>query len=262
MRWHELFRCFVMLSAIASTTPAMAHFQMLIPSDDIVSQTENRQIQLDAMFWHPFEGLGMPMKMPARIGVRVRGNDIDLRDDLKPVSRHDRAGDMFDAFRVDYTLKRPGDHIFFVEPQPYWESNEELFIVHYTKVIVNAFGLESGWDEELGMPAEIVPLTRPYGLYAGNLFQGIVKVNGKPAPYTEVEVEYFNQDGKSSAPADPFITQIVKADGNGVFSYVMPRAGWWGFAALNRSALTMQHEGKDYPVEIGAVMWVKTYVME
>jgi hypothetical protein len=29
------------------------------------------------------------------------------------------------------------------------------------------------------------------------------------------------------------ITQVVKADANGVFTYGVPFAGWWGFAALN-----------------------------
>lgn len=249
-----------MLSA-AIATPAHAHFQMLIPSDDIVGPADDRQVRLDAMFWHPFDGLGMPMKAPARVGVRARGNVTDLGGELRAVKRRDRSGDAFDAFRIDYALKRPGDHVFFIEPQPYWEANEETFIVHYTKVIVNAFGLESGWDDEVGLRTEIVPLTRPYGIYAGNVFQGIVKLDGKPAPYTEVEIEYFNEDGALSAPADPFITQVVKADGNGVFSYAMPRAGWWGFAALNRAPETMKRDGRDYPVELGAVLWVRAHTM-
>ncbi|HBI23765.1 MAG TPA: DUF4198 domain-containing protein, partial [Nitrospiraceae bacterium] len=106
------------------------------------------------------------------------------------------------------------------------------------------------------------PLTRPYGLWAGNVFQGIVKVNGKAVPFAEVEVEYFNDEAKIKQPADPMITQVVKADGNGVFTYAMPKAGWWGFAALNTDENTMKHDGKEYPVEIGAVLWVKTYNMK
>jgi cobalt/nickel transport protein len=127
---------------------------------------------------------------------------------------------------------------------------------------VNGFGLEEGWDDEVGMKTEIVPLTRPYGLYTGNVFQGIVKVNGKPAPFTEVEVEYYNKDGSLKPIAAPMITQVVKADSNGVFTYAMPRAGWWTFAALNEDEKKMQHEGEEYPVEIGAVLWVKTHDMK
>ena len=35
------------------------------------------------------------------------------------------------------------------------------------------------------------------------------------------------------APAGAFVTQLIKADGEGVFAYAMPRAGWWGFAAID-----------------------------
>lgn len=241
---------------------AYAHFQMIIPSDEMVSQVENRTVNLDVRFYHPFEGSGMNMAKPAQFGVMVGGEKINLLNDLKEVRIKDREGKMFTAFKTTYSIKNPGDHIFYVEPKPYWEPAEESFIIHYTKVIVNALGMEEGWDEEVGLKTEIVPLTRPYGLWAGNVFQGVVKVKGKAVPYAEVEVEYFNDEAKIKAPADPMITQVIKADENGVFTYAMPKAGWWGFAALNTDEKTMTHEGKEYPVEIGAVLWVKTYNMK
>ena len=241
---------------------ASAHFQMIVPSDDMVKQREPRDISLDLMFWHPYEGFGMHMKTPAQFGVLADGKKTDLRDTLKPVKYRDINGDEFEGFNAQYSLRRPGDHIFYVEPVPYWEPSEQSFIVHYTKVIVNAFGFEHGWDEEVGLKTEIVPLTRPYGLYTGNVFQGIVKVNGKPAPYTEVEVEYYNKDGKLKPEADPMITQVVKADSSGVFTYAMPKAGWWIFAALNQNDKPMMRDGKEYPVEIGAVLLVETHDMK
>lgn len=243
-------------------TSASAHFQMIIPSDDMIKQDESRKINLDVKFWHPFEGHGMNMVKPAQFGVLNSGKKTDLLPQLKAVKKKDRAGKEMDAYAMDYSIRRPGDHIFFTEPKPYWEPSEESFIVHYTKVVVNAFGLEEGWDEEVGLKTEIIPLTRPYGLYSGNVFQGIVKVKGKPVPFSEVEIEYYDAQGQLSAIADPMITQVIKADSNGVFTYAMPRAGWWGFAALNEDDKTMTHEGKEYPVEIGAVLWVKTHDMK
>lgn len=53
------------------------------------------------------------------------------------------------------------------------------------------------------------------------------------------------------------ITQTVKADQNGVFTYAAPRAGWWGFAALNPADFQLDHEGQQKEVELGAVIWVK-----
>jgi len=243
-------------------TGASAHFQMIIPSDDMVKQEEPRNVDLDIKFWHPYEGHGMHMQKPAQFGVMIRGNKSSLLGNLKPAKFKDMDGDTFDGFKTSYIIKKPGDHIFYTEPVPYWEPAEESFIVHYTKVIVNAFGLEEGWDEEVGLKTEIVPLTRPYGLYTGNVFQGIVKVNGKPVPFTEVEIEYYNEDGSLKPEANPMITQVVKADANGVFTYAMPKAGWWTFAALNEDDKTMPHEGKEYPIEIGAVLWVKTHDMK
>ena len=44
------------------------------------------------------------------------------------------------------------------DPQPYWEPAEDAFIIHYTKTVVTAFGDDGGWDEEIGLKTEIVPL--------------------------------------------------------------------------------------------------------
>ena len=239
-----------------------AHFQMIIPSDDMVKQTEPRTLGLDLLFWHPYEGIGMNMVKPVQFGVLANGQNQDLLSSLKASKTQDIEGKAFDTFETSYKFKRPGDHVFYVEPQPYWEPAEESFIVHYTKVVVNGFGMEEGWDEEVGLKTEIVPLTRPYGLWTNNVFQGIVKVNGEPKPYSEVEIEYYAEGNEVHPPADPMITQVVKADMNGVFTYAMPKAGWWGFAALNEDEETMTHDGKDYPVEIGAVLWVHTHDMK
>lgn len=234
-----------------------AHFGVIIPSDDIISKEDKKEISLQVKFIHPFEGHYMNMEMPKAFGVMIDGKKQDLLQTLKKTMVKG-----FTTWETSYKIKQPGDHIFYVEPSPYWEPAEETFIIHYTKVIVNALGKEEGWDAEVGLKTEIVPLTRPYGLWAGNVFQGIVKVDGKPVPYAEVEVEYYNEGGKVKAPAEPYITQVIKADANGVFTYAMPKAGWWGFAALSTANFKLKHEDKEYPVEIGAVLWVKTREMK
>ena len=250
--------CLSFLLAFFIATSCYAHFGMIIPSDDMVTQEDNKSIVLNVQFAHPFEGHFMNMVKPEQFGVLVRGKKTDLIKSLE-----EKKINGFSAWESDFRIKRPGDHIFYVEPKPYWEPAEECFIVHYTKVVVNAFSLEEGWDEEIGLKTEIVPLTRPYGLWTGNLFQGVVKVNGKPVSYAEVEVEYYNEKGEVRSPADPFITQVIKADESGIFSYVMPKAGWWGFAALNTDTEKIKHtDGQEYPIEIGAVLWIKTYDMK
>ncbi|MBW2061713.1 MAG: DUF4198 domain-containing protein [Deltaproteobacteria bacterium] len=236
---------------------AEAHFGMIIPSDQMVMQDDSKNVRLNLMFWHPFEGHGMDLVRPKAFGVVVNGRKTDLSKQLKLKKINNRT-----AWETTFQVRRPGLYVFFMEPQPYWEPAEDCFIVHYTKAYVTAIGDDEGWDEPIGLKTEIVPLSKPYGLYTGNVFQGAVMLKGKAVPYAEVEVEYFNQDGRLIAPTDYMITQTIKADKNGVFTYAAPRAGWWGFAALSTDDQKMKHNGQDKDVEIGAVIWVRFHDMK
>jgi cobalt/nickel transport protein len=251
------FLAVVLALTLMVPRPALAHFGMVIPSDQMVMQGENTDIKLDLMFWHPFEGIGMELVKPAKFAVVVNGKQQDLLSSLKSTKTKGHQ-----TWTATYKIKRPGVYMFYMEPQPYWEPGEDIFIIHYTKTVVTAFGDDEGWDEEIGLATEIVPLSKPYGLYAGNIFQGIVKLYGKPVPYAGVEVEYYNKDGKYSAPSDYMIAQTIKADKNGVFTYAAPRAGWWGFSALNTANTKIKHDGEDKEVELGAVIWVKFHDMK
>ena len=53
------------------------------------------------------------------------------------------------------------------------------------------------------------------------------------------------------------ITQVIRADGNGIFTYAVPKVGWWGFAGLSTSDKKMKYKGEEKDVEIGAVIWVQ-----
>ncbi|MGD9536641.1 MAG: DUF4198 domain-containing protein [Alphaproteobacteria bacterium] len=245
-----------LLTAIAASafaaSPALAHFQEILPSADVLP--DGGTVTLDLVFTHPMDrGPTMEMAKPARVGVKVGETTSDLSGALT-----EQKVDGKTAWRVAHELAEPGAAVFFVEPQPYWEPAEGKYIVHYSKVVVDAYASGEGWDVMVGLPVEIEPLVRPTGLWTGNVFRGVVRQDGEAVPYAEIEVEYVN-DGSTAAPNDAFVTQVIKADGNGVFSYAMPRAGWWGFAALIEAAEPMQSpEGENVPVELGALIWVKT----
>ncbi|MHC4887572.1 MAG: DUF4198 domain-containing protein [Planctomycetota bacterium] len=236
-----------------------AHFQTLVPTQDVLVGDGQRSVDFDIRFTHPMEG-GPVMKMgtPAIFGVVMGTERKDLLPSLEAVSLRGRS-----AYRARYRFDRPGDHVFFFEPAPYWEPAEGKMIIHYTKVVVNAFGGEGGWDQLVGFPVEIEPLVRPYGVWTGNCFRGIVRRDGKPVPFARVEVEYLNhRESSIQLPAPAFSTQVIKTDGKGVFSYTMPRAGWWGFAALVDGDSTLANpKGKQVAVELGGLLWVRTVAM-
>ena len=232
---------------------ANAHFGMIIPSDEMVMKGESTEVALDLMFWHPFEGMGMDLVKPAEFGVVANGQKENFLQTLNPLKVEGR-----ETWKTSYRIKRPGIYVFYLVPQPYWEPAEDCYIVHYTKTVVAAYGEDEGWDQPIGLKTEIVPLSKPFGLYAGNVFQGVVLLDGKPVPGAEVEVEHFNVAGKYSAPTDYMVTQTIKADPNGIFTYGVPKPGWWGFAALSTD--DRQIKGKE--VEIGAVLWVNFHEMK
>lgn len=244
--------CSITLIICFSYGLSFAHFGMVIPSDNMVMQDDSRKVELVLSFSHPFEMVGMPLVKPLEFFMVKDGKKQNLNATLQETKVMDRK-----AWKAEYTIKRPGAYTFVMEPEPYWEPAEDCFIVHYTKTIVAAFGDDEGWDSELGLKTEIVPLSKPFGLYATNVFQGIVKLDGRVVPYAEVEVEFFNEDKKAHAPSDYMVTQTLKADGNGVFTYAAPVAGWWGFAALNTSDKKMMHNNEKKDIELGAVLWVK-----
>ena len=248
----SVFNVMVLGIVLLWSMPALGHFGMLIPSDNMVVQGDNRVLRLQLSFSHPMEMIGMDMQKPEVFQVVSSDGSLDLVAELKQMQIMNRA-----AWGLDYRISRPGVYVFHMQPQPYWEPAEDCFIIHFTKTVVSAFGDDEGWDAAVGLKTEIVPLSRPFGLYTGNLFQGIVHLNGKAVPYATVEVEYYNQHKTAQAPTDYMVTQTIKTDQNGVFSYAVPQSGWWGFAALNPADFTLKtNEGVEKDVELGAVIWV------
>lgn len=246
------------LAAFATVSSLFAHFQVAIPSRDVAADADEAAIAIDLRFTHPMtDGPVMEMGRPRRFGVLVDGKHRDLKETLRAVKRDGKT-----AYTAELKLDAPADHVFYIEPAPYWEPAEKKYIIHYTKVVVSAFGAEEGWDALVGLPVEIEPLVRPYGLWTGNTFRGIVRHNGKPVPFATVEVEYYNAGKKVALPNDAFSTQVIKADANGVFSYTMPRAGWWGFAALVDGEKPLPDpQGQPAAVELGGLIWVRTVDM-
>ncbi len=214
----------VLLGAVAAVVLASgranAHFLVLLPNSDVIESDQGRNVVLEILFTHPMEqGPVMEMTRPRRFGMLAEGRLRDLSENVR-----ERKVDGKTAYTATARLDRPGDYVFYLEPAPYWEPAEGKLIVHYAKVVVDYLGAEKGWDGMVGFPVEIEPLVRPYGLWTGNTFRGLVRKRGKAVPFATVEVEYYNQGKQVKAPNDAFVTQVVKADAGGAFSYTMPRA--------------------------------------
>lgn len=233
-------------------TTTYAHIAVMQPSKSVIDQNTGKDISIILGFSHPFQFEGMNMEKPVEFGYCVNGQKNTLLDKLTETTLMKHK-----AWNCDFTFKRPGVYQFYMNMVPYWEPAEKCFILQNCKVEIPAFGDESYWDKPIGLSAEIIPLTRPFGLYAGNTFQGIVKKNGKPVPFADVTINYYNQDAKIKAENSYLENQEVKTDANGVFTYSPPAEGWWGFKAFVSPDKDLLRDGEPQKTYSATVIWVK-----
>ena len=66
----------VVIFLLGSLMVANAHFGMVIPSDDMITQDDNKSISLKVQFIHPMEGDYMDMAKPVQFGVVVQGKKL------------------------------------------------------------------------------------------------------------------------------------------------------------------------------------------
>ena len=258
------------------TTSAMAHFQMVYTPNTALEK--GKTIEFKHVFTHPFAdehtmdmGKQHDTKKFSPIQefyVINKKKKTDLKNTLKDITfkgNHNSGH----GYTSKYKARRMGDHVLVMKPAPYYEANEDIYIQQITKTIVNVAGAPTNWDAELGLKAEIVPLTKPYAIWEHGSFTGIVKSNGKVVPYAEIEVEFINRDvdmknnkmgkAKVEAPQDSFVTMGIKANKDGEFTFSIPKAGFWGFCALGVGS-DKEYKGKELSQD--AVIWVEAREMK
>jgi len=261
---------FLLTAALVLTmsAPAFAHFQMIYTPE--AALVDGGELDLKLVFTHPFEaGHTMDMGQPEQFFMISKGKKTDLMDTLKAITWTSLTNSGA-AYEAKVKVRKMGDVVFCLVPAPYLEKEEDIYIQQITKVVLNNKGLPTDWDSPVGLPAEIAPLDKPYALWTGNVFRGVVLRDGKPLPDAEIEVEYinhppvpgkneFSKAANAEAPQDAFVTMGIKADANGQFSFGIPKAGWWGFCALGAGSAD-KYEGKELSQD--AVIWVQAKDMK
>ncbi|GAB6057526.1 DUF4198 domain-containing protein [Desulfonatronum parangueonense] len=254
------------------SAPALAHFQMLYTPQSAL--TQGGELSLKLVFTHPFDADHIMDMEPVQefYVVHQRGDEgeaqtTDLKEFLSEISFKGLDGAEGKAFEANLparVVRSMGDYVFVLVPAPYYEKADEEYIQQFTKMIVNVGGMPGNWHEPLGLPAEIVPLNKPYANWTGGVFSGVVMSNGEPVPNAELEIEYLNADVdmaanafvgdlKIEAPHPAFETMTVLANDKGEFTIGLPKAGWWGIAVPD--VVELEHNGKELVQE--AVLWIQ-----
>ncbi len=271
-----VFASLGLCAALAMAAPAEAHFQMMYTPKTDMEKAENMDMRI--VFTHPAEA-GHMMDMGGIkefYALYKRGENapqkIDMSQYLKEItwSNPGSSAPAFAAMIPRKEIRSMGDYVFVVVPGYYLEKEEDVYMQQITKLITNVGGVPTIWNEPVGLPCEIVPMIKPYATWSGNVFQGQVLSGGKPVPGAEVEVEYMSHEPnlknnilaeKSSVnyPNGALVTQTIIADENGIITFGLAKAGWWGFAALGVGP-DKEYKGKELSQD--AVIWVQAYDMK
>lgn len=259
-RWLTSVMALLVVGALS--VPVSAHFQLVYTP--VVNLPRAASIPLRLFFWHPLENSEV-MAMPAirEFYYLHRGKRTPLEGTVSESTFQGRLGSAR-AYAGDVRLNRTGDYQFVLIPEPYYEASEDAWIQQFTKTYVNRSGIPDGWDQPAGLVAEVLPLVRPTNVIAGSSFTGRVLSSGKPVPNASIEVEYISADidvENHRVASDRSVTAAggaieIRSDANGYFTFAIPKAGFWGFAALGVGPDT-EWEGK--PLSQDAVIWVRAF---
>jgi cobalt/nickel transport protein len=253
----------VILVAAASGFTAEAHFTMLLPQTPAAKKDE--PVTIIYQWGHPFEHQLFDAPPPDRLQVISPGGKSRVLTKSLEKIQVKGAGKDVTAYRLRFTPEDRGDYTFILNTPPIWMAEDREFLQDTVKVVVHVQA-QKGWDVSDDEHFQIVPLTRPYGLHAGMVFQARVldqpRTFGMPLVSQAglpVFIERFNSQPPKPPPADELITFMSKTDPNGVVTCTLPTAGWWCIAA-QRDGGRRPYKGKDYPVRQRVILWI--YVNE
>jgi cobalt/nickel transport protein len=258
MRWPIRLSLVVILLGWPGAT-SRAHFNMLLP--EALSVKRGEEVTLLYQWGHPFEHQLFDAPKPERAVVLTPDHQqIDLRGHLEKTTIATGADKEVTAYRMRFIPKHRGDYAVLLQTPPIWMEEEQEFLQDTVKVVVHVQA-QKGWEGAIGQTFEMVPLTRPYGLQAGMVFQALARVDeatsAQPATGAGalVEIERYNPTPPKELPPDEHITRTVHTDPQGVATCTLTDPGWWSITA-HRDGGLRRHNGKDYPVRRRATLWV------
>jgi cobalt/nickel transport protein len=258
------FAAIVAMSA-GTCAPVFAQHHILTLNKHSVAPEE--AVTCSLRFGRSFEHHMLAAQKPARVTVRAPdGTTTDVTPKLDRIEQAAADGREIVSFQWKYTPALPGDYLFTVQANPLWMPDEGEYVVDAVKVILHVQA-QNGWEAAAGMPLELIPLTRPYGLRSWLTFQALVLGNSdqlpngkrgpemRPLPGTHVAVERLSPAPPKELPPPEHVTRTVRTDPVGVATATLTDGGWWSLTAV-RDGGTRERAGRAVPVRLRSTLWV------
>jgi cobalt/nickel transport protein len=243
------------LAVLSLAAPsAGAQFNMLLPESASVKKGE--AVAFIYQWGQPFEHELYDAPKPARVNVLFPDarSHKDLTGTLEVLRKPGVDGKQVAAWRFSFTPQQKGDHTFFLETPAIWLEGAKEFVQDIVRVTLHV-QTQHGWDADPADGFRILPVTRPYGLLPGMIFQGEVMRKQITDVDPQIDIERYNPTPPKELPDEEFITFRTRLDSNGLFTFAFPEAGWWSFTAQRLGEGHMRN-GREYPLRQRLTMWV------
>lgn len=235
---------------------AEAHFHILLLDKTSVKVEE--PITVTYQFGHPFEAELFDAEKPKFAKAYAPDStSTDLIDSFEKVLVDGADKKKVATYRCKYSPKIRGDHVILVESPPIFLEDRKEYIQDTVRVTLHVQA-EKAWNYLYNdkLPFVFTPMTRPYGLRAGCVFQAKTT-----SGIHRVEVEKYNAAPPRGLPPEEFITSSLLTDDRGIATCTLPEAGWWVLTAEDGGrameiAPTIERDGKKIRLIRRASLWV------
>jgi uncharacterized GH25 family protein len=237
---------------------AQGHYNMLLPQS--ASAKKGEAVTFTYQWGHPFEHQLFDAPAPTSVIVLAPdGKQTDLTKGLEKTTRPAAEGKKAVAYQFRYTPEERGDYVFVLQTPPIWMEEDGEYLQDTVKVVLHVQA-QKGWDAAALPEFEFVPLTRPYGLLPGMVFQAQIQARPPFAPVgplagSLVEIERYNAVPPKELPPDELITRTARTDPTGVVTTTLTDPGWWCLTTARGGGMK-EREGKARPVRQRTTLWV------
>ena len=245
--------------------PAQAYFLVLVQENGPGYAFVGEKVQWLLFRGEPFQGVVRDLLPPKAFMFLPNGKREPVA--LSIVNIKDYAtGKERRGYRPHYTPTQKGDYYLCLVSTPAFVQETGEVWQEYTKVALHVT-TETAWQRPVGLKAEIIPLTRPYGLESGALFRGRLVYQGKPVKDALIQATLYHgvfipskalpsvQKGQIDA-ARMYLS--VRTDQNGLFALGLNQPGWWLISARLPQGYTTLG-GQKFPLILRASLWLYVF---
>ncbi len=249
----------------ALVLPAQAYFLVVVQENGPGYASVGEEVKWLLFRGEPFQGIVRDLLPPKAFMVLPNGKSEPVALSIANIKDY-ATGKERRGYRPHYTPTQKGDYYLCLVSTPAFVQEIGEVWQEFTKIALHV-NTETAWQRPVGLKAEIVPLSRPYGLESGALFRGCVLFQGKPVKDALIQATLYHgifipsEDLPSNPKGQIDFARMypsVRTDANGLFALTLNQPGWWLISArLPQGYSTLG--GQKFPFIIRASLWLYVF---